>query len=179
MYTIHKGSALAVISKSGSQSITMAANGWYVSNEQALLYPRRIFFIREPFERLKSGYSFFKLLKLEGSKYNNRVPDFVESWNAFIDYVLDTDHQDEHFLPQTYSLFFSGALTANVILRFEDINEWWPLFFTSKLERLNSAHRVSEINTDYRKREIDEYYALDSATYATAERYIQGGKIWP
>ena len=181
MYSPKHGVALAIIAKSGSQSFCNASPSWYISNEQALLYPLRVLFIRYYLERLYSNYSFFKGLAISGSKYNNNLVTFTDTYESFVDYVLLNEHNDEHFLPQVESVRYRGQLTANLILRFEDVNEWWPNFFTGKLERLNSAPRLSEIDPNYRRSEIDAYYANDANAWNSARKFQRGRDegLWP
>ena len=179
-YEHTEGIALAVIAKAGTLSFTNAANGWYLTNEQAQYYPRKVWFIREPFDRLKSAYSFFKKLAIDNSKYHNKLVEFTNSWEAFIDFVLDTDHKDEHFLPQTSTLMYNGQLSPDTILRFEDVQKWWPKYFVPKLERLNMAPRL-EVDPNYRRAEIDTYYAEDLKIWKTTTTYDSerdAGK-WP
>ena len=56
MYTQINGIALALIAKAGIQSFTEASGDqWYMSNKQAIEFPTRIFFIRNPIENCQKG----------------------------------------------------------------------------------------------------------------------------
>ena len=123
MYTEINGVALAIIAKAGTQSFTEASGaGWYLTNEQALEYPTRVFFIRNPFERLESCYSFFCGIRDEGASQSVIPVDQLESWEIFIDYILV--NSDEHWNPQNTTLLYNGELTPTDILKFEILSPY-------------------------------------------------------
>ena len=128
MYTQINGIALALIAKAGIQSFTEASGDqWYMSNKQAIEFPTRIFFIRNPIDRLESCYSFLVGLKDEGTNQDIIPEEHLLTWELFVDYILE--NSDEHWDPQTEQLKYKGTLTPTHIFRFEDVCDWWPICF--------------------------------------------------
>lgn len=174
MYAALNGVALAIIAKAGTQSFTEAGADWYMNNLKALDYPTRVMFIREPFDRLESCYSFFKMLIQQGTKFNMLPEAALDSWEEFVDYILT--HEDEHWAPQTDSVLYKGELTPTHIMRFDELNKWWPEFFSAKLVHTNASERLEV--PPYRVADLTEYYKNDIAEYNSAIRY-EGVKEWP
>ena len=169
MYADIEGVALAIVAKAGSQSFTESGNTWYMNNNEALVYPERIFFIRDPLQRLESCYSFFVGLARSGVPHSSIPVANLDSWELFVDYILDPKNEDEHWIPQTETVLYTGdALEDKVyvptkIMRFEDVTKWWPNFFSRRLPHNNQSERL--ITTVYRSKELQEKYANDYAIY--------------
>lgn len=170
MYTTINGVAIAIIAKAGTQSITEAVGGWYINNQQALIYPQRVMFIREPFDRLESCYSFFCDLRDTNQEQHIIPVGKLESWESFVDYILV--NKDEHWTPQADSVMFKGEFTPTHIFKFEDINNIWPKFTSRRLPHLNKATRKATSN--YREQDLLEYYKDDIVTYNNAKSRKKG-----
>lgn len=179
MYTEINGVALAIIAKAGTQSFTEAANAqWYINNEQALDLKVRIFFIRNPFDRLESCYSFFCQLQSEGSTQDIIPVECLATWEVFIDYILL--NSDVHWNQQTGSLLFNGKLTPTHIFKFEDVDKWWPVYFNTRLPHNNKAAR--KVVGGYKEKELRSFYATDLKVWDSAKAYNNDGKEdgrWP
>lgn len=180
MYMASNGLAVAVVAKSGAQSVTQTLGaGWYINNEQALYYPERLFFIRHPIRRLESAFNFFKTLEVDSSIYDKFDVSTTPTWEDFVDHVL-SGADDEHWTPQVDSLYFKGDIfTPTQVMQFEDINKWWPDYFPTNLKWLNAS--VPQRIIPYRNVELINYYADDFAKWLSARVFdgIQGQRRWP
>jgi len=175
MYTQIDGVALALIAKAGIQSFTEASGDqWYMSNEQAIEFPTRVFFIRKPIDRLESCYSFLIGLKDEGAKQDMIPEEHLLTWQLFVDYILA--NSDEHWDPQTEQLLYKGILTPTHILKFEDVSNWWPNFFDVPLPHVNASIRLAV--EDYRLEEINNFYSVDNDVWINATQQ-KDGATWP
>lgn len=176
---IAKGNkALAVITKAGAQSMReVMSDGWYRTNEQALEYPIRIMFVRNPRARLKSAYSFFNGLKQQGTRYDKIDFSTVDRWETFVDMALDPSTDDEHWNTQKSSVLFNDQLVPNKIFRFEEINEIFPHFIPRAMPHLNQSERLP--TNDYRRTDIDQFYNDDSNLWNSAIRKTDLGEQWP
>ena len=178
MYAAIGGVALAIIAKAGTQSFKEAGAVWYINNQEALVYPQRIFFIRNPFERLESCYSFFVGLKNAGTRYDAIPDSALTSWEAFIDHILI--NSDEHWNPQINTLMYKGEPTPTKIMRFEDVTKWWPLFFSKRLPHNNQSDRL--VTTSYRGEEIQAFYAQDYDVWSLITPFDdipEAERAWP
>ena len=177
MYTEINGVALAIIAKAGTQSFSEASGAkWYINNEQALLYPTRVFFIRNPFERLESCYSFFCQLITEGVGQKIIPVDHLKTWESFIDYILI--NSDEHWNPQTETLLYKGKLTPTHIFRFEDVSKWWPLYFSVRLPHENKSLR--KMIGNYREKDLRKFYQDDFVSWESSRKYdLKEAGLWP
>jgi len=154
------GIALALIAKVGTQSFKEVIDvdtGWYLIPEEALEYPIRVFFIREPMARLRSAYSFFIKLRNGGERYDSLPYSVLNSWPEFVDHVLT--NSDEHWNPQVPQVTYKGEFTPNKVFRFEDVKKWWPNFTSIRLPHANAS--IPQEVIDYRSVELKEFYAED------------------
>jgi len=167
-YIDMEGWALALVAKVGSQSFMESGPTWYIREHEILIYPERIFFMRDPFQRLESAYSFFVGLVRAGTPHNAVPEAALESWEKFVDYVLDPRYDDEHWRPQTETTLYIGdgtdrKLVPTKIMRFEDVTKWWPNFFSRNLPHINRSTKL--VTTSYRGDEIRVKYAADYKIY--------------
>lgn len=172
MFINISGTPIKLIAKCGSQSLVEAGDDWYLNDYQAEIYKHRIAFIREPLERLGSCYSFFKLIFSDGVNYDGDInPHNARSWHSFVDFVLDSNSNDEHIKPQSEQV-------SNVthIFRFDEMNNWWPKISPKKLQKLNES--VRQPIDDYRISELRAKYIDDLELYNSAIRYTEGAP-WP
>jgi hypothetical protein len=177
MYTAINGVALAIVAKAGTQSFSEASGAkWYINNEHSLEFPIRVFFIRNPFERLESCYSFFCQLSDENTTQIIIPIESLVSWEVFIDYILVND--DEHWEQQTETLLYKGELTPTHIFKFEDVSKWWPNFFSVRLPHENKSSR--KLVGNYREDDLKDYYKEDFIEWNSAREYkeIEAG-VWP
>lgn len=172
--------AVALIAKSGNTSIkSAAAQGWYVKAEEAEQYPIRLAFIREPFDRLYSAYSFFSGLYWNGEKYDKHgtVESAARSYYHFINHALE--HRDEHWKNQG-EILLSGEVKPTHLIKFDYINDLWPNIFPSELRKCNSSVRLP-VCKEYRKAELQDFYKTDlelynsALDYETAKRLLSNG----
>lgn len=164
MYAHINGVALAIVAKVGTQSFREAGAHWYMTNKEARIYPERIFFIREPFLRLVSAYSFFKGLERTGTRYEAVPLSAIADWPTFVDYILLNN--DEHWMPQTDTTLYTGdgEYVPTKIMRFEDVSKWWPLFSSKRLPHENQSV-PQEVDIMYRRADVGAFYANDYDIY--------------
>lgn len=151
------GKAIAIIPKAANTSFSKLIDGMLTA-EEVMEFPVRIMFIRDPFERFVSAYSFFHALNEEHRHGIVQVPlEATHSgYEAWVDYSLATDNP--HWAPQTE---LTGDVATHVY-RFgcDNIRKWWGLHWPGRLpDWLNACVHLS--SSDYRRDEIERYYARD------------------
>lgn len=159
-----KGVAVALIPKCATQSIRrcMASNEYYTPKE-ARQFDRRVAFVRDPFERLKSGYLFFSWLAEIGSQPRSNPPD-TSSYEAYVDWALSTD--DGHARPQWDFVSDEDGCVLTDVYLVKDVAEVWVDLFRGMIPDASGfphAHRMApeEVDQSYRADDVREYYAKD------------------
>lgn len=162
---------VAVIRKGGSLSIDQALMpAEYFGVERALEFPVRVAFVREPMERYASSFSFFthQYNRMgENDTVTGDVPpvEVVNAgYHAWVDWTLDEDPMNRHWIPQVEQLTYEGVLVPTEIHRFEDIHDHWErLFGPGMLPHINAASRLP--TDDYRTDDINNRYEQDLALW--------------
>ena len=151
---------IARIPKAGIKSIgaSLARYGemnTHISTDEAREYPTRLAFLRNPFERLKSGYSFFNDLCNNGRNIhsNGEMHQISRSWESFVDYILA--EPDVHWNPQVDVI----EDAASNLHKFEDIQTVWSDYFPVPLQHRGKTARLP--TDDYRHDDIAEFYKED------------------
>lgn len=165
MFLCHKaGPAIARVPKNGSQSLYMAlAPAEQLTNEEALQKELRVMFVRDPFDRLASAYSFFSFLKSIGSRVEPAVPDF-SGYEGFLDWALESD--DSHVTPQVATLrALDGTFVPNRFHWLREIHNVWNDYYPGLIpDKEDFPHRHScqrLAASDYRRQDILTRYAED------------------
>lgn len=164
---------VANIPKGASMSIKEASEtNWYVSNHEAEIYPLRLFFIREPFDRFCSAYSFFNGLYWKGQNYNGSgvCEAAAKSYYEFVNFCLEND--DEHWNPQVERVHYKGKLSPTHIIKFDDLLKLWPKFSTNTLRQINTSVRLP-VCEKYRRPELNKMFGDDIRVYRKALTYDQ------
>lgn|GEM_PF-3619776 len=116
---------------------------------------KRVAFIREPIDRLKSAYHFFlyKGYTLEGQA--------IGGWESFIDWALESN--EEHIRPQaTFTLAFDNFIKMDFMTEvLESITE-------NRIDALNAAPRYNDVDDLYRIDDITKKYKDDFILYESA-----------
>ena len=149
--------AVALIPRCGSQTI----RGWLgrdaiaVKRDDTRLrsVSKRVAFIRNPLDRLASAYSLFYWTKDYGGKSYRHIP--TESWEIFVDYILNPKIKDEHWQPQVNLI---GSV-PNIFHRFENIIEHFEKYRPGILPHNNKTSRMPI--SDYRIAEVNKKYGDD------------------
>lgn len=127
-------------------------------NNEVLDISVRVAWIRNPMERLISAYSFFYYLNEQnGNKEKVAQKEHTESWESFVDHFLSTP--DIHWNSQKEILSLDGEYIPTISHRFEDIMKLWGNYLPGLLPWWNACTKLP--TNDYRKGEIDNYYAQD------------------
>lgn len=150
-----KDLAVAQVPKAGVNTFRQWLRGYeLVDSKDPLLLEcsRRILFVRHPLERLQSCYSYFKGLDQEGVEHSVQAP--TESWNVFVDYVLNNLTDDVHWLPQV----IHAGNAQNIVHRFEDLGEIGRSYYDMPIPWANrstrmpaSAYGISDIMQMYKE----------------------------
>ena len=147
--------AFAAIPKCGQHTIA-AYGGVMVDSAVIHKIATRIAFIRDPFDRLKSAFHFFK-------QTNCYVQcDHMSSYGKFIDWALDSD--DEHVIPQHKFLFNS----FNTLIKIEYMSEVMEELTGSVVTPQNTSEHNMKCDADYRADDIKSYYKEDYELYEEA-----------
>ena len=155
------GPAIARIPKNATQSIVRAMMDGRthldITNDEALESDIRVAFLRDPFDRLASGYSWFSNLQSKGGRTQPPVPTF-DGYESYVDWALESD--DSHVLPQHDLLLAShGEFVPNRLHWVHDIQSVWERYYTGLIPH---EHKVTRLETsDYRASDIRERYAKD------------------
>lgn len=123
-----------------------------VPEEEAIAVGRRVAFIREPIDRLKSCYSFMAALNSSGCPHHSRPP--VESWELFVDHVL-AGNSNEHWIPQHRLI---GNIPVQPI-RLSDIDRAAMMLLGRPIRKLNQSVRLE--TTNYRAEDLKMFYRQD------------------
>lgn len=162
---------VANIPKSGSMSIKEASEGWYTCNAEAEIYPLRLFFIREPFDRFCSAYSFFNGLYWNGERYDGSgvCEAAAKSYYHFVNFCLE--NENEHWNPQADKVF-EGEFEPTHIIKFDDLLKLWPKFTCNQLKKINTSVRLP-VCEKYRRHELNEMFKDDIHLYKNALTHDQ------
>lgn len=124
---------------------------------------RRIVWLRNPFDRLLSNYSMFKVLN-ERDQYQGRpCPAETETWESFIDFVLD-GNDNTHWDSQIEQLSFDGVYLGTETYRFEDIHNHWSKYYRGKVPHIN-GYTHEQIDKTYRIADVNSKYFRDIETW--------------
>ena len=167
--------AIGLLPRCGIHSIreALGSNIEEVDNLRALsTYTRRVFFIRNPVERVKSSYSMMRWLLENGVSYHGEaqpiagLPEFAVNWESFIDYML-LNH-DSHWSPQASALYHNSTFIPTIVARFERLTELWLNYDDKPIGQENSYPRPTDIDTNYRREELLAIYGEDLALWKAA-----------
>lgn len=166
------GIAVALIAKGANMAIQEASEGWYLNNKEAMEWPLRLAFIREPFDRFCSAYSFFSQCYWQKTGYIEEVCEAAaKNYYEFVNYALE--NADEHWMPQSNSLLLDGRYTPTHTIKFEKLREIFPKFSTSTLKVINSSIRLP-VCPDYRRSELEKMFGNDRELYDNALEHFDG-----
>lgn len=156
-YAVQGDRCVALLPKSGSQSIQRALGTKCVSAERVLEdCSTRLAFIRNPIARLESNFTYFKFLGLEYGVWAVPV-EAIRSWESFVDYTLE--HEDDHWKPQMQLVSHQGITVPNVFHRMETMDNVWPDYFSTRIPHINSLS--SQAQPSYRMGDLYDCYADD------------------
>lgn len=172
VYRFSDSVCVAAIPKAGSTAIGNAGMCTPIKGEQVKSYlewnaiSRRVVFLRDPVDRFRSAFSFAYWLDKAGSS-NDLVPpgffaeagDEYRCYEKFVDFVLDSGAENEHWKPQEWLIRRSSFL-ANEFYDFRDISPWFWFTFGISVPVENAAKRIAPWST-YRLGEVAEYYSRD------------------
>lgn len=157
--------AVAQIPKAGIQSFKewLGPSFDVVANDSTrlLTVTRRVAFVRNPQDRLKSCFSFLYWMREYGREHWSR-PD-VTDWQRFVDHILNpATPVNEHWQPQAEII---GSVPT-VYHRFENLINHWETYRPGYLPHRNRTTRRP--TPDYRIAELAAYYAEDQALWLAA-----------
>lgn len=154
----NKNLAISCIPKNASGSFRSAVKGKYVSNKDVLSVNSRIVWLRNTYQRLQSGFSFYKAHHDKGNKTDIN-PIHTQNWTTWIDNILD-NKSNSHWDSQVDQLTYKGKYLGTTTHRMEDLKETWGLYYSGFLPELNGCvHEI--VDKDYRLDEINLLYKTD------------------
>ena len=114
-------------------------------------------FVRDPIDRLKSAFQFFKGRPPIMGRHQWGAKQ-MSTWEGFVDGVLDgITNPHWRSVSDTMKLFPPG--TKFIVHAFENINDEWPL--RGKLERRNQSKPIEGVDMSYRADELRRFYKDD------------------
>jgi hypothetical protein len=134
-----------------------------LTNDQALQRDLRVMFVRDPYERLASCYSFFSWLQTIGTQVQPPLGNWTD-YQGFVDWALDS--ADAHVAPQ-YDLVLAtdGTFVPNRIHLLKDIQKVWDTYYPGLIPDMNDfpvRHKCTRLAvTNYRRQDIALRYARD------------------
>ena len=163
-----KWTAISCLPKNGSTSMKRCKSPiQFLTPEEAMHQTIRVGIIREPLLRLISMYRFLKNQHETGASTLANVP--TKTWEEFIDYTLT--HEDNHWKPQCELLETpEGEWVPTICYRFEDIDQYWPLYFDVKLPMKNTSPSAYEVN-EYKMDEVLTKYRRDIELWQSLGEY--------
>lgn len=152
MWVLKDNICISCIPRVGSNTVRAVVHD-ELTNEQAMAYPTRIAFIRDPSDRWVSYYSMAAAFEAQGTEFPHK--GIFTSYEAFVDYALT--HNDMHWRSQKESLSIDGVYIATETHRFDEIRIHWP--HAGFLPNLNSVKHLPVNN--YRRDDINAYLKDD------------------
>ena len=135
-------------------------------------YTHKIGIIRHPIARIHSIYKFLKGHRAKGLLTLNGVP--VETYELFINHTFN--HDNVHWNEQYSQLSDDeGVYIPTVTHRFEDLSQWWDLYFNNEIPHLNKSSSY-EVN-DYREVELLTKYHRDLTLWTISEMRNEGKRL--
>jgi len=150
---------VVVILKSASRSILGSEAILLTSDDKDKLPDELHVFVRDPIERLRSSYQFFK----KQPPIVGRTSRDDLTWKEFVDYVL-SGVDNPHWRPASKTVGNTGK--AAIPHLFENINEEYPL---GKLDVKNVSVPIEGIDLAYRIEELKLMYSDDYKLREQAE----------
>lgn len=123
----------------------------------------RILFIRNPWDRLVSNWRWCKQVDESEIPHDRKL--HVHTYEKFVDLILDEPERDGHWFPFTELVRSRNDIyipTEHV--RLERIGEYFPNIPTVNV----SDNSVQDFDLNYRKAELEVYYADDLASWTDA-----------
>lgn len=160
---------IALIPKSGNSTIRTAVmfskDPIEVPIEKSTEWLLRVAFIREPIDRVKSGFSHFRQVIEMGSSVGMLPHEYVyiegrglnEDYRSYIDYILE--NSEPHWSPQTERISLNGEIVCNRLHKLDDLRDIWEQYYTGSLPWQNAWTRLKV--EDYRLDDLKEYYKDD------------------
>ncbi len=159
---------LKVANRSIETWVCNAKGSLEVSNEEALEYPRRVAFIRDPLERLKSSFFMARWEVRQGHLWDNIPAEYLfienrgiqKDYEMFLDYVFN--NENNHWKPQTDLISHNGVLVPNIYHRMQDISIHYDKYFDEgTIPHLGAASRKEEPDYSYRLADIEKKWEQD------------------
>ena len=162
IWIVKNNIAIAVIPKNGSTSLRNFVGATDIYDSKSVMqFNTRIAFIREPFDRLGSAYSFFKYLNdsnQNGSKSASK--DSTRSYENFVDHTFEI--RNMHWNPQVEVLYDEGVLIPTHVYRLHEMHDVWERHFQGIYPALTVSNKASRLPVnDYRSDEIKKKYKGD------------------
>ena len=153
---VGKNEGVLLVFKAASRSILAAGK---IADPDKGSLPKKVHvFVRDPLERVISGYRFFSMRNLDPrGPFRDRELPKIESYEDYVDNILSGD-RNVHWEPVADLIERFGKPV--IIHRFEDMQAEFPNGI--QLERRNESKPV-HVNEGYRYDELREFYAADYA----------------
>lgn len=163
-WSAYRGMAIAVVPKCGNTSFSALVGGTRLGIEEALQFDKRIMFVRDPIERVASGYSHYHDLNSHGPSRDD-VPREVthNGYERYVDFILS--NENPHWMPQ---MQLTGGIATNLHkFNCDNIRKWWPMYWSGRQPDWLNACTHLPIN-DYRIDDLRAYYIEDARAYESA-----------
>lgn len=168
--------AVSMICKNASTTFKEYAIDLKVRNRDALVYPFRIGVIQHPRLRLNLSYSYYvDMLRTRPNEMHEDVPRrLLEKYETFVDFILS--EYNPHWGPQKPTLCYSDVYTPTHTIRLEDLPSWWPQISDKPLIHKNFSPVLQ--TSDYRIKDIEEYYKDDFDLWGKAIPYLPNKRLF-
>lgn len=122
-----------------------------------------VLFLRHPLARLRSSWRWWSGRR----HFPQPIYGDSPSWERFIDLVLKDlpSTRDPHWVPQMEFHTYRGQVVPTTIHRFENIAEHWADWCSVPLEQRNVSGGGTEEFPNYRRSDLELYYAADLALW--------------
>lgn len=157
---------IATIPKNGSTSIRKAIEPGrkVVILKDAIYHPVRVMFMRDPFDRLASFYSFQRQSLFKHPEITID-PNFahVKSYEEFLDVALLSDNI--HCYPQVKQVTLNDQFIPTNVHKLSDIITAWELYYPDEFITRENQSKPLKVNSDYRHSDVLCRYKDDFALW--------------
>ncbi len=144
------------------------------TNEESSQFTNRIGVIRHPIARVQSMYRWLRYQHSRNASLRREIVS--DSYETFVNHIFKVDNI--HWKEQISILTdIEGNFTPTKVHRFEDVDQFWPLYFDVELPHSNGSRVMYDDLSDYRLDELETRYHRDIELWTISEMKDEGKRL--